>query len=325
MKAVHVVGAGGIGCAAGLRPVGGRGGPSRSWRRTPAKVEAGRRDGVGVDGRPPLTAEFVPFEEWHPPADARRASAPSATTTPPCWTRLPPAAVLIPIQNGFDPRLAAHGHACEGIASFVSECEADRPHTRITRPGELHLGPEAAARRESRRGMHALGRARARGPVPRRGRAADRAVQARQAHVQRRDLAARRGRGDRQRASSSRCPPPAGSSSRCSRRTTASSPRPACARQGRPVPSRDGGVDPAAEVARRVMARRFEPSLRGTYCSMAGEIQKGRTEIDNYNGHLIRLAERHAKPCPLNRAAYDLVTRMTAERNASRARGAGRS
>src|SRR5919197_6694113 len=63
-----------------------------------------------------------------------------------------------------------------------------------------------------------------------------------------------------------------------------------------------------------LMAKFFEPSLRGTYCSMAGEIEKGRTEIDNYNGHLIRLAEAHGTPCPLNRAVYELVTRMTAER-----------
>ena len=63
-----------------------------------------------------------------------------------------------------------------------------------------------------------------------------------------------------------------------------------------------------------LLAKAFEPSLRGTYCSMAGEIQKGRTEIDNYNGHLIRLAEKTGTPSPLNRAVYDLVVRMTAER-----------
>jgi len=62
----------------------------------------------------------------------------------------------------------------------------------------------------------------------------------------------------------------------------------------------------------RLMARAFEPSLRGTYCSMAGEIQKGRTELDNYNGHLIRLADKTGTTCPLNRAVYDLVTKMTA-------------
>lgn len=66
----------------------------------------------------------------------------------------------------------------------------------------------------------------------------------------------------------------------------------------------------------RVMAKFFEPSLRGTYCSMAGEIQKGCTELDNYNGHLLRLAEATGTPCPLNRAVYDLVAKMTTERAA---------
>jgi 2-dehydropantoate 2-reductase len=67
-----------------------------------------------------------------------------------------------------------------------------------------------------------------------------------------------------------------------------------------------------------LMAKFFEPSLRGTYCSMAGEIQKGRTEIDNYNGHLIRLAEQAGAPCPLNRAVYVLVVKMTAAREEPR-------
>jgi len=62
------------------------------------------------------------------------------------------------------------------------------------------------------------------------------------------------------------------------------------------------------------LARAFEPSLRGTYCSMAGEIQKGRTEIDHYNGYLIRLAHQNGTPCTLNQAVYDLVVRLTAER-----------
>jgi 2-dehydropantoate 2-reductase len=51
---------------------------------------------------------------------------------------------------------------------------------------------------------------------------------------------------------------------------------------------------------------------------MAGEIQKGRTEIDNYNGHLTRLADKSGAACPLNRAVFDLVARMTANREQSR-------
>jgi 2-dehydropantoate 2-reductase len=75
-----------------------------------------------------------------------------------------------------------------------------------------------------------------------------------------------------------------------------------------------------ARVLRRpllanLLAHVFEPSLRGTYCSMAGEIQKGRTEIDHYNGHLVRLAEAAGAPCPLNRAVLALVSKMTARRD----------
>jgi 2-dehydropantoate 2-reductase len=67
-----------------------------------------------------------------------------------------------------------------------------------------------------------------------------------------------------------------------------------------------------------MMAKFFEPSLRGTYCSMAGEIQKGRTELDNYNGHLIRLADRTGTPCPLNRRVFEMVAMMTADRSTPR-------
>jgi 2-dehydropantoate 2-reductase len=63
-----------------------------------------------------------------------------------------------------------------------------------------------------------------------------------------------------------------------------------------------------------LMAKYFEPSLRGTYCSMAGEIRKGRTELDNYTGYLLRLAERTGSPAPLNRSVFELVKTMTAER-----------
>jgi 2-dehydropantoate 2-reductase len=39
-----------------------------------------------------------------------------------------------------------------------------------------------------------------------------------------------------------------------------------------------------------LMAIFFRPSLRGTYCSMAADIGRGETEIDAYNGHVLRLA-----------------------------------
>src|SRR5262249_40858800 len=56
----------------------------------------------------------------------------------------------------------------------------------------------------------------------------------------------------------------------------------------------------------------FYPSLRGTYCSMSGDLPKGRTEIEYYNRHLIELAAD--RPCPRNRQIYELVKRMERER-----------
>jgi 2-dehydropantoate 2-reductase len=61
-----------------------------------------------------------------------------------------------------------------------------------------------------------------------------------------------------------------------------------------------------------MLAWPFSVSLRNTYCSMSGDVPKGRTEIDNYNGHLLHLAGD--RPCPLNRRAYALLKRMEKER-----------
>ena len=61
-----------------------------------------------------------------------------------------------------------------------------------------------------------------------------------------------------------------------------------------------------------LLAKAFEPGLRGTYCSMAGDLPRGRTEMANYNGYLVELAGDF--PCPLNRQVFDLVERMARER-----------
>jgi 2-dehydropantoate 2-reductase len=65
-------------------------------------------------------------------------------------------------------------------------------------------------------------------------------------------------------------------------------------------------------VIANALAWAFYPSLRGSYCSMFGDLPAGRTEIDYYNGRLIELAGK--RPCPLNRRVYDLVKRMEQER-----------
>ena len=61
----------------------------------------------------------------------------------------------------------------------------------------------------------------------------------------------------------------------------------------------------------RLLAIRFSRTLRGTYCSMAGDLPNGPTELDNYNGHLLDLAGDVAYP--LNREVYKLVRHVERE------------
>ena len=44
---------------------------------------------------------------------------------------------------------------------------------------------------------------------------------------------------------------------------------------------------------------------------MSPDMGSGRTEIDAYNGHLVRLAGGF--PCPINNAVIDLVDRISGE------------
>ena len=142
METVHVIGAGGIGCAVGYAVPAGS--AVVFVDANPEKVESGRRDGVRVDALPALAAEFVHFDDWSPPPAATVILCVKCYDNAAVLARLPADIQLIPIQNGFDPQLAARDLAAEGIASFVSECDPQRPHTRITRRGKLHWGGVAS-------------------------------------------------------------------------------------------------------------------------------------------------------------------------------------
>ncbi len=312
MEAVHVVGAGGIGCVLGyaLRAAGV---PVVFVEANPRKVVAGLREGVKLEGCVPLAARFVSSEGWQPPVGSTVLLCTKCYDNGQVLARLPRGVTLIPIQNGFDPLLAARGHEFEGIASFVSECDADRPHTRITRAGELHVGrrsadstrplrPEVIDRLAGTR-LFRLVEVPAIEPFKHAKLMYNAAVS---------PLAAMAGIDNGSLLSTPSV-----------RRFFF-----ALLEENYRILSEAGialeriGPFRPATVARILrhrwladtLARAFEPSLRGTYCSMSGEIQKGRTEIDHYNGYLIRLAGQNGTPCPLNQAVYDLVVRLTAER-----------
>lgn len=313
MEAIYVVGAGGIGCAIGyaLRAAGR---PVVMVERNPAKIEAGRREGLAVAGWPSLRTEFLSFEEWSPPANATVILATKCYDNAAVLERLPRSVNLIPIQNGFDSQLERWGHAFEGIASFVSECDADRPHTRITRKGKLHLGPRA--RKPEANASHDHTDLLENLRKPRLFRVVE--VEAIEPFKYTKlmynaaisPLAAAAGIDNGKLLSVPE-----------TRRLFFAFLlenyrilREAGIELGKVGPFHPSTV--ATILKRRWVARlmawAFEPSLRGTYCSMAPDLPRGITEIDYYNQRLIDVAGD--RPCPLNRAAVKLIKRMERER-----------
>jgi len=328
MRPVHVVGAGGIGCAVGyaLRAAGI---PVTFVEGNAAKVEAGRANGIRVDGHPPLRADFVHFDQWQPLSGVPVLLCTKCYDNPHVLARLPHGVKLIPIQNGFDPELHRLGHRWEGIASFVSECVPDRPHTRITRPGALHIGQRTAFGERPRMSRPNLSAP----DVSMLGSLTRGLSLALFRLVAVSDIDPIKHAKLMYNAAIS----PLAAAAGIDNGALLSLPEArllffALLQENHRILTaagvelgKIGPFHPAtvAWILRRkwlagLMAKFFEPSLRGTYCSMAGEIQKGRTEIDNYNGHLIRLADSTASPCPLNRAVYDLVVTMTAKRASPR-------
>jgi 2-dehydropantoate 2-reductase len=233
----------------------------------------------------------------------------------PVLARLPWVGALVPVQNGFEASLEQFDHPLEGIASFVSECEHDRPVTRITRAGALHLGPRRDLTASTRKRLSELaeGLAAARlfavATVP--------AIQPYKAaklmySAAISPLAAAAGVDNGELLSD----PLArrlffallAENYRILRQAGV-----ALARIGPFHPDTVNRILRAPGLA-WLLSHFFRPGLRGTYCSMAPDVPGGRTEIDAYNGYLVRLAG--TMPCPLNRAVLALVRRLERERTA---------
>lgn len=318
VEAIYVVGAGGIGCAVGyaLRAAGV---PVTFVDTDPAKVHWGRVHGVRVDRRPPLPATFQPFAEWQPPAQATLLLCTKCYENNTVLARLPASATLIPIQNGFDPALAARGHLLEGIASFVSECHLHRAQTRITRRGSLHLG----LRQGNGSTPPASGR------VVRR--ASELADWLRGAALFRVELVADILPFKYTKLMYNAAIGPLATVAGLDNGQLLVMPQVrslffellrenyAILRDAGIPLERIGPFHPVTVdwiLRRRSLARAlawgFYPSLRRTYCSMVADLPTGRTEIEYYNRHLIDLAQD--RPCPLNRRLYTLVKRMERER-----------
>ncbi len=312
MDAVHIVGAGGIGSTVGyaLRQSGV---PVVFVETDAAKIEDGRKRGVRIDQRPAVAAEFVHFDDWRQVPGGWVLLCTKCYDNAAVLKRIAVPVRLLPIQNGFDEGLDRHGHDFEGIASFVAENERGTMHTHITRSGALHLGRKTSGGASGELQSFAAALAKEKlfrakvvpsiEPFKHTKLMYNAAIS---------PLAAASGVDNGKLLSV-----PA------ARRlffALIQENHAILIAAGKAL----GTIGPfhpstVAGILRRkwlavMLARFFEPSLRGTYCSMAGEIQKGRTELDNYNGYLLQHAQKTGTPAPLNQAVYELVARMTAQR-----------
>jgi 2-dehydropantoate 2-reductase len=320
MEPIYVVGAGGIGCALG-HTLCAAGAPVTFVDANPDKVRWGRANGVHLDRYPPKQATFLHFDDWQPTGAATILLCTKCYDNAAVLSRVPASVRIIPIQNGFDSILGNSTGTPEGIASFVSECYADRPHTRITRNGRLHLGFRGGALSLTP-GKKAASRENDFSPF---GKAFQERAPFR---VQRvpdilpykytklmynaaiSPLAAAAGLDNGQLLSL----PKARRLFFALLRENYGILRSAKIRLGKIGPFHPDAVD---RILRRVPVARllawfFSFSLRKTYCSMSADLPRGKTEIDYYNRHLIDLAGD--SPCPLNRRVYALVKRMEHER-----------
>ncbi|MEX2632237.1 MAG: ketopantoate reductase C-terminal domain-containing protein [Tistlia sp.] len=309
---VFIVGAGGIGCALGYALLAS-GLQVTFVEIEERKIDWGNRHGVQVDRRPALPASFVPFETWRVPEGAVVLLCTKCFDNAVVLDRLPTSVILMPIQNGFDPALLPRS-SLEGISSFVSECLPDRPHTRITRRGDLHVGRwDANAGVGIPSAVEPLIRAWERFDAFRVKRVADvlpykYSKLLYNAAIS--PLAAVAGLDNSQLLT---IPEARRLFFRILRENYE-----ILKAAGVPL----GVVGPfhpdtvyrilKLPVIAWLMAWPFSLSLRNTYCSMSGEIPKGRTEIDFFNGHLLRLAQ--SQEARLNRLCVEQVTRMSAER-----------
>jgi 2-dehydropantoate 2-reductase len=221
--------------------------------------------------------------------------------------------LLVPIQNGFDPVLNESNHPFEGIASFVSQCEANRPSTRITRSGELYLGGRRRLAAYEREVLENLAAGFRRGgwnqvtTVDLIGGYKSAKLMYNAAIS---PLAAAAGIDNEELLGD----PLAQRLFFALLRENYAILHRSGARLARIGPFHPAVVDRILSVPglARILAHLFRPGLRGTYCSMAPDMGTGRTEIAAYNGYLKSLARGIA--CPINTAVLELMNTMNEQK-----------
>jgi len=313
MEAYTIVGAGGIGCALAYALAAG-GSRVQCVEAAPAKLHWGRLHGLRVNRLPPRQAEFIAFDQWHPDCLSTTILCTKCYDNERVLKKIPQDWCGLPVQNGFDSTFDGRANLAEGIVSFVSECPPDRTHTRITRAGKLYLGlhrdgHEFASDQSKRATLAKLG------------------TSLRKGGIFSVDLVNNILPYKYTKLMYNAAIGPVASAAGLDNGQLLSRPlardllfaliaenyrilRNAGKRLEKIGPFHPDTVRKLLDrpVLAKGLSWAFYPSLRGTYCSMHGDLPLGRSEIDYYNGYLIKLA--NGTPCPFNQRAYEVVKQM---------------
>lgn len=312
---VHVIGAGGIGVALGYALA--RAGRQVTMVEADAdKLAAGQKQGIEVEGHPPLRdITFIDFDEWQAPDNTLLLLCTKTFDNRAVLEKIADKTLLLPVQNGFDELLDQQSHFGEAIASFVSECERQRPYTRITRDGELHIGHRIETTKDNEAILDELADSLSNNPlfeVVRVDNVLPYKATKLMYNAAISPLAASAG-VDNSVLLSDKLAKKYFFKLILENYAILKNAHKQMAKIGPFHP------DVVSKILRtpglpEIMAQFFKPSLRGTYCSMAPDIGTEQTEIDAYNGFLVKLAGDF--PCPYNKAAVKLVKTITEKRAA---------
>ncbi|HEY71274.1 MAG TPA: ketopantoate reductase family protein [Anaerolineae bacterium] len=307
---ITIIGAGGIGCALGHALLSG-GMDVIIVEVDEAKLAWGWENGIGLDHEPAQRAKFLHFDHWQPRPDDLVLLCTKCYDNRTVLARVPPNLKLIPIQNGFDEQLMNRVEI-EGIASFVTECMSGRTHTWITRPGDLHIGFSMAEHQGklSDKVENLIG------VLETHGKFSVRRVPEVLPYKNTKllynaaisPIAAVAGLDNGELLTIPKARKLFFGLIAENYRILKSTGSP-MARIG-PFHPDSVAVLLRLPLVARMLAIPFSRTLKGTYCSMAGDLPNGPTELENYNGHLLRLAGDHG--FPLNREVY-AVTRYVEE------------
>ena len=310
---IHIIGAGGIGVALGYA-LAQAGRQITMVEKDPEKLLAGKQHGIQVENHRPLhDIPFISFDEWQAPSNTLLLLCTKTFDNEAVLEKITDKTLLLPIQNGFDELLDKQEHFGEAIASFVSECERHRPYTRITREGELHIGRRKQTTGANEAVLDDLAETLKDNPLFQVVRV-DNVLPYKATKLMYNAAIS-----------------PLAASAGVDNAVLLSDKLAkkyffklilenyAILKNANMEMAKIGPFHPdvVSKILRtpglpEIMAQFFKPSLRGTYCSMAPDIGTEQTEIDAYNGFLVKLAGDF--PCPFNQAAVKLVKTLTEKR-----------